>query len=153
MIDLPLVRVHLKADPEDIEDALITQYIESAVSICEGYCNRKFYADSTAQSAGMDEALVELADLRLWWEGVVAEEHTPFERHMLDDQRISRYAAIRRKAQGIVIDGTIKAAILLTVGHLYANRQDVVVGTGPVNQLPVGAKRMLEPYLWIGDLA
>lgn len=153
MIDLPLVRVHLKADPEDIEDDLITQYIESAVSICEGYCNRKFYADSATQRAGMDEALVELADLHLWWEGVMVEEHTPLERHMLDDQRISRYAAIRRKAQGIIIDGTIKAAILLTVGHLYANRQDVVVGTGPVNQLPVGAKRMLEPYLWIGDLA
>lgn len=36
-----------------------------------------------------------------------------------------------------------KAAILLTVGHLFANREDVVVGKGAV-QLPRGARAFLD---------
>lgn len=36
-----------------------------------------------------------------------------------------------------------KAAILLTVGHLYANREDVIVGKGAV-ELPRGAKSFLD---------
>ena len=45
MIDLTLARQHLKIDVGDTtEDALVTQYTNSATSACEGYCNRKFYA-------------------------------------------------------------------------------------------------------------
>ncbi len=39
----------------------------------------------------------------------------------------------------------IKAAILLTVGHLYMNREDVLVGVAGV-QLPSGCQRLLDPY-------
>lgn len=46
---------------------------------------------------------------------------------------------------GIIINDAIKAAVLLTLGHLYANREDVVSGVS-VSQLPNGADRLLQPY-------
>ena len=46
---------------------------------------------------------------------------------------------------GIVINPAIQAALLLIVGHLYANREDVVVGLSAA-QLPSGAQYLLQPY-------
>lgn len=47
----------------------------------------------------------------------------------------------------IVIDGAIKAAILLILGKLYAYREDLVVGTAStVVELPAGSKQLLYPY-------
>ena len=46
---------------------------------------------------------------------------------------------------GIVINSAIQAALLLIVGHLYANREDVVVGVS-ATQLPNGAQYLLQPY-------
>lgn len=43
------------------------------------------------------------------------------------------------------VPAPIKAAILLTVGHLYENREDVTVGTKGV-QLPGGAAMLIDPY-------
>lgn len=44
----------------------------------------------------------------------------------------------------MIVDAAIKAAVLLTFGHLYANREDVVIGTSAV-ELPNGAKALLRP--------
>lgn len=46
---------------------------------------------------------------------------------------------------GIVINAAIQAALLLIVGHLYANREDVLVGVS-ATQLPNGAQYLLQPY-------
>src|SRR5690606_28478897 len=59
-IDIALVRQHLKADDEDVETELIEQYISSAVTICESYCNRKFYQDADALAADRTVALAAL---------------------------------------------------------------------------------------------
>lgn len=48
-------------------------------------------------------------------------------------------------ASPIVINAAIQAALLLIVGHLYANREDVVVGVS-ATQLPNGAQYLLQPY-------
>jgi hypothetical protein len=53
--------------------------------------------------------------------------------------------AYRQVFDGIVVNDQIKAAVLLTVGHLYANREDVVVGAS-VSALPHGADCLLQPY-------
>lgn len=46
----------------------------------------------------------------------------------------------------ILVDDAIRAAILLTLGHLYRNREDVVAGqsAGAV-ALPLGARALLQP--------
>lgn len=47
----------------------------------------------------------------------------------------------------IVANDVIRAAILLTLGKLYAYREDVVAGTSTsVMELPGGAKALLFPY-------
>jgi uncharacterized phiE125 gp8 family phage protein len=40
----------------------------------------------------------------------------------------------------------IKAAILLIVGHLFENRELVVIGTLPPQELPLSASALLAPY-------
>lgn len=155
MIEHQLVMQHLKADPEDIEFELIEQYVASAVSICEGYCNRKFYATNTARIA---DRILALADLEMARD----QRDTDLEVagndgdmwRMTMDGYIQALGNVRARYNGVLVDDTIRAAILLTVGHLYRNRQDVVMGQqGNAQMLPVGAQRILQPYLWIGDLA
>ncbi|WP_338806889.1 head-tail connector protein [Pseudomonas chlororaphis] len=48
----------------------------------------------------------------------------------------------------IVINGSIVAACLLILGHLYANREDTVTGinVASVVQLPMGSRTLLHPY-------
>lgn len=45
----------------------------------------------------------------------------------------------------LVANTEIQAAVLLTVGHLYNNREDVVIGA-VVAELPRGALDFLRPY-------
>lgn len=53
---------------------------------------------------------------------------------------------------GIVLNGVITAAILLTCGHLYANREDVVVGAMAAVQIPGGARDLLRPHRLVPGL-
>ncbi|AIP65334.1 MULTISPECIES: head-tail connector protein [pseudomallei group] len=47
----------------------------------------------------------------------------------------------------VVANDVIRTAILLTIGKLYAYREDVVAGTSAsVMELPSGAKALLFPY-------
>jgi hypothetical protein len=46
--------------------------------------------------------------------------------------------------QGIVINPSIEAAVLLILGSLYDNREDETSTT--VNELPKGALWLLDPY-------
>ncbi|OZI21724.1 hypothetical protein CAL18_12415 [Bordetella genomosp. 7] len=45
----------------------------------------------------------------------------------------------------MVVNDLIRAAILLTVGHLYANREDVAAGVS-FAKMPVGAEYLLMPH-------
>ncbi|WP_296187886.1 head-tail connector protein [Pseudomonas sp. UBA1879] len=48
-------------------------------------------------------------------------------------------------ADPIVINPSVRAACLLILGHLYANREDVVVGGG-AGEIPMGSRSLLTPY-------
>lgn len=54
-------------------------------------------------------------------------------------------SSIGSDLDGVVMDDAIKAACLLMVGHLFANREDVVVGASAVD-LPSNSKSLLYPY-------
>lgn len=45
----------------------------------------------------------------------------------------------------IVVNDAIKAAILLILGSLYANRENEIVGVS-VAELPMGSRSLLQPY-------
>ena len=45
----------------------------------------------------------------------------------------------------MVVNDLVRAALLLMLGHLYANREDVI--TGPIaTNLPMGSRSLLAPY-------
>ena len=154
MIDLALARQHLKIDEGDTtEDTLVTQYINSATSACEGYCNRKFYATQDALDIDYAAARTALDDARTARDTALEGVTDCDTRSIITDRYNSQRAACLRRIHGIVVDDTIRAAILMMLGHFYRNRQEVVVAQySGATQLPAGAKRILEPYLWVGDL-
>ncbi|WP_296261989.1 head-tail connector protein [Pseudomonas sp. UBA5706] len=48
-------------------------------------------------------------------------------------------------ADPVLINPSIRAACLLILGSLYANREDVIVGTIS-SELPMGSRSLLTPY-------
>ena len=48
-------------------------------------------------------------------------------------------------AYGMVLNPAIQAACLLKLGHLFANREDVVTGT-IATELPLASQHLLMPY-------
>lgn len=48
-------------------------------------------------------------------------------------------------ASAAVVPAPIKQAVLMVIGHLYANREDVVTGT-QVNSMPQSSQYLLTPY-------
>jgi len=152
MIDLALAIQHLKADP-GAEDDLIAQYLASAVSACENYCNRKFYLDDATWYADYVLALNDLVTAQEERDAAFEATTSCSLRSITEDRYNSKRAKILQRCHGLVVDDTIRAAILMMLGHFYRNRQEVVVGqSSGATQLPAGARRILEPYLWIGDL-
>lgn len=49
---------------------------------------------------------------------------------------------------GIHTNEAINAAVLLILGHLYANREEVITGNVSAVQVPVGADWLLTPYVY-----
>lgn len=47
---------------------------------------------------------------------------------------------------GLMPNFAVKAAILLICGHLYENRENVVVGNFGATQIPMGAHDLLRPH-------
>jgi len=45
----------------------------------------------------------------------------------------------------IVVNDAIRAAVLLTLGHLYANRESVITGSA-VSEMKEGTRSLLWPY-------
>ncbi|MGR2664279.1 head-tail connector protein [Chromobacterium haemolyticum] len=45
----------------------------------------------------------------------------------------------------MVVNFAIQAAILLTLGHLFMNREDVIVGVSAI-EMPRGSRDLLRPY-------
>jgi hypothetical protein len=165
-IDIIVAQAYLKADGDDND--LITSQIASATTMCEDYCNRKFYADQAASDADFTVALAdrstaiaartaalaalratENADTDRSWQHLSQYTET---RRLINDRYGSVLAAIKGRINGIVLDDAINAAILMTLGHLYINREDNLATGNNVVQVPVGAQRILQSKLWIGDL-
>ncbi|ANN78913.1 head-tail connector protein [Bordetella flabilis] len=70
-------------------------------------------------------------------------------RRVYEDEPAMAAAVLAGKAgeDPMVVNDMIKAAILLLLGHLYRNREDVISGqTAAAVQLPMGSRALLQPY-------
>lgn len=138
-LTLDFVRAYLKADSAD--DTVITALMASARSICQDYCNRNFFDTDELLATAVASATTTLATTLAARDAELAAGASPPD---VGTKYATTLGAIRADLYGVVINDSISAAILLTIGHLYTNREDV--------DMPTGAQRILQRYLWIGEL-
>jgi hypothetical protein len=144
-------KLHLRADGTD-EDALIGIYIAAAEQAAVKALDRGVYADDTALTAAMTDAPAALTTATADYAAAVTAADAMTDTteqaaalQVAETAYMRAQVAYRQAFDGIVVNESIKAAVLLTVGHLYANREDVVVGAS-VAALPNGADYLLQPY-------
>ena len=114
--------------------------------------DRGVYADNTALQAAMTAAPAALTAATAAKEAAVAAAEALTDAteqaaaiQVAETAYMRAMVAYRQAFDGIVVNDQIKAAVLLTVGHLFANREDVVVGAS-VSALPNGADCLLQPF-------
>lgn len=150
-IDLPTAKLHLRVDSTE-EDALIELWLAAAEQGAADYLNRHIYVDQAALTAAIANVPADLAAATAAYDAAILAADAI---DTVVDADMARFAALeaynaaqsdaRRTHQGVVANANIKAAALLTLGHLYANREDVIVGVS-VTALPMGAQSLLQPY-------
>lgn len=144
-------KLHLRVDGID-EDALIGVYIAAAEQSAVSLLDRGVYADGTALGVAKAAAPAELTAATATYTSAIAAARSladATEQAAATQAAESAYlrakVAHRNAMDGMVVNEAIKAAVLLIVGSLYVQREDVVVGVS-VAQLPNGAEWLLAPY-------
>lgn len=151
LIDLPTAKLQASID-DSADDALVTIYIGAAERFAVEYMQRNIYADQSALNTAIAAAPVALAAATTAYETAiaaadampdgVAKEMAIFS---ANDAYSNALKVARLTHQGIVLDDNIRVAMLLTIAHLYQNREETVVGVS-VAPLPMGAKSFLDLY-------
>ena len=150
-VTLPEAKLHLRVDGPD-EDALIGVYITAAEQMAIALLDRGVYDDDTALGVAKAAAPGELtAATTTYTSAIAAAQSMADATEQAAATQAAEYAYLRAKVahrhamDGMVVNEAIKAAVLLIVGSLYAQREDVVVGVS-VAKLPNGAEWLLAPY-------
>jgi hypothetical protein len=142
---------HLRLS-SDYPAAQVLPYLLAAESAAQAFCQRKFFAEQE-----------DLVTARAAIPGMVREATAAFDAAVLvakeiedlSEQNAALAVACRIREEalgeyeqtlwGIVITDDIKAAILLTLDHLYENRSENVIGS-IVSELKTGVQSLLWPY-------
>jgi hypothetical protein len=144
-------KLHLRVDSAD-EDALIGVYITAAEQMAVALLDRGVYADGTALGVAKAAAPGELDTAIAAYESAIAAAEALADEtakaasiQTAGNDLLRAQVAHRHAMDGMVVNEAIKAAVLLIVGSLYTQREDVVVGVS-VAKLPNGAEWLLAPY-------
>lgn len=165
-------KTHLRIDHTD-DDTYIGSLITAARNIAENYTNRAFYTQTWVQTMSyFPREILELkrgyvqsvsslkyyndANSQVTWASSNYTVNTSgdigyidadndFPTDLYDRSDAIEITYVSGWSQIADIPQAIKQAILLIVGHLYENRQDVIVGS-QVNQLPLASQYLLNPY-------
>ncbi|MBD1601182.1 head-tail connector protein [Pseudomonas typographi] len=150
VISIEKAMEHLRAEAED--NALVQAMLDAAEESASQFMQRRFYADATERSAALLAVPAARNDARAAFDQARAAAATLAR---LDDRTAALAEAQEifdealrdcvMQARGILINKAIQAACLLIVGHLFANREDVVTGVA-VTELPMGSQHLLWPY-------
>ena len=150
-VQLSEAKLHLRVDGTD-EDALIGLYINAAEQSAVSLLDRGVYADDTALGVAKAAAPGELDTAIAAYESAIAAAEALADEaakaasiQTAGNGLLRAKVAHRQAMDGMVVNEAINAAVLLIVGHLYANREDVVAGVS-VAQMPNGAEWLLAPY-------
>ena len=151
VITLDQARAHLR-EASDYPEEQIAPYMAGAEDAASQYLNRAIYDDATALNEALAALPAALSVARVAYEAAV--EAAQAIENLADRAdalavATATFANARadtgRTLNGIVVNPSIVTAVLLTLGHLFANREDVVVGL-TATDLPLGARALLRPY-------
>lgn len=150
VIPIDLAMHHLLAEPED--QVLVQAQLDAAEEAAMQFLNRRVYLDQVALDearAGVPAAMQQAKAVNA--EAVAAseaEQDHSLRCRLLEHARQVLAEAYDRAdaiAYGMVINSAIQAACLLKLGHLFANREDIVTGL-IATELPVASQHLLMPY-------
>jgi len=150
VIAIDVAMQHLRADPED--QALVLAQLDAAEEVAMKFLNRRFYLDQVeldADRTGVQGAMQAARDANAAAVKVAEAEQDHALRCRLVEHARQALADAYDKADaiayGMVLNPAIQAACLLKLGHLFANREDVVTGT-IATELPLASQHLLMPY-------
>ncbi|RON90355.1 head-tail connector protein [Pseudomonas fluorescens] len=149
LIDIERAMKHVLAEPEDQD--LVQEKLDAAEGAAMRYLNRRVFLDQAAMDlakAGIP-ALMQSARAAnaAAVEAANAVDDARDRCVLLDYARqalADAHEEIDAIAYGILLKPEFTAACLLTLGHLFANREDVVVGAA-ATELPMASKHLLTP--------
>lgn len=150
VIAIDVAMHHLLAEPEDL--VLVQAQLDAAEEAAMQFLNRRFYLDQVTLDearAGVSAALRQAKEANA--AAVAAAEQEPditLRCRLLEHARqalADAYDQADAIAYGMVVNPAIQAACLLKLGHLFANREEVVTGT-TVAELPLASQHLLMPY-------
>lgn len=150
VIAIDMAMHHLRADPED--QVLVQAQLDAAEETAMQFLNRRFYLDQVTLDearAGVSTALQQAKDEHAAAVAAaeVEQDHT-LRCRLLEHARqalADAYDQADAIVYGMVLNPSIQAACLLKLGHLFANREDVVAGI-TVTELPIASQHLLMPY-------
>lgn len=150
VISVDTAMQHVRADEAD--RPLVQEYLDAAEEAASRFMGRGLFVDAAALASGKSEIPGLLAQARAEYDAALAaaaliERAEDRERAIVRAGRdySAAVCGAERIADGMTVTPAITAACLLICGHLFANREDVVVGA-TVAQLPTGSEALLQPY-------
>lgn len=151
VLTLNEARSHCRLE-SDYPAEQLTPYIEAAQGYVVAHLNRAVFEDQKALTDAQDAlagAIGAAYDDHAAAVDAAALVENPAQRQAMLDLADKRFAdaqlLAKRTMNGIVVDGTIRAAMLLTLGNLFAHREADVVGVS-VAALPTGVPELLRSY-------
>ncbi|MDQ0040822.1 head-tail connector protein [Variovorax boronicumulans] len=151
LVDLPAAKQHLRLGA-GYPDAQVAPYLSAAEILAIKFLNRRVYADDVTLQAAITAVPAALITAGTAYAAALTATDAitdPVAREASRDYANAVYreaqTAARQTRSGIVVNDLIKAGILLILGHLFENREDVVAAV-TVAQLPTGSKHLLTPY-------
>ncbi|MFK5733863.1 phage gp6-like head-tail connector protein [Pseudomonas urmiensis] len=150
VIAIDLAMHHLLAEPED--QVLVQAQLDAAEEAAMQFLNRRFFVDQVALDqarAGVSTAMEQAREANATAVAAAeAEQDHAMRCRLLEHARqalADAYDQADATAYGMVLNAAIQAACLLKLGHLFANREDVVTGT-IATELPLASQHLLMPY-------
>lgn len=151
LVDLPAAKQHLRLGV-GYPDEQVGPYLAAAELLALKFLNRNVYPDDAALATAVAAVPAALIAAGTAYNDALTAADAVNDPVARDAARI--YAGdVYREAQtsarqtraGIVMNELIKSGILLILGHLFENREDVAVGV-TVAQMPIGSKHLLTPF-------
>lgn len=150
LVTLADAKLHLRVDSAD-EDTLIGALLNAAELSASQWLNRRLFSDQgtlDAAVAGVPTALATATAAYVAASAVADAVADEIEQDIAQAAADTAYASAQATARatnyGMVVNDSIKSAVLLTVGHLYANREAST--NRQLVDLPMGVQFLLQPF-------